>query len=171
MNASMAKARQERESECAGGCSAFTPRPELSRETRTIVVGSGKGGVGKSVVSVLIATAVAAQGRRVLLLDGDQNLANLHVLLGVPPKARIESMLSGKGDAPELVQWVSPNLWFLAGESGAESLYALEAVSRARLQHRLSELYHRFEVVVVDTGTGIENVVGQRPCARPRCFW
>jgi flagellar biosynthesis protein FlhG len=159
MNASTAKAQQEQERDCPGGYSAFAPRPEPARETPTIVVGSGKGGVGKSVVSVLIATAVAAQGGRVLLLDGDQNLANLHVLLGVRPKARIESMLSGKVEAPDLVQWVSPNLWLLAGESGAESLYALEAVNRARLQHRLSEVYHRFDVVVVDTGAGIENVV------------
>jgi flagellar biosynthesis protein FlhG len=124
-----------------------------------VVVGSGKGGVGKSVVSVLIAAALAAQGRRVLLLDGDQNLANLHVLLGVRPNARIELMLCGKIGAPELVQLVAPNLWLLPGESGAESLYGLEAVNRARLQHRLSEVYHQFEVVVVDAGTGIENVV------------
>src|SRR5439155_5296734 len=128
--------------DCRGGCSGFAPREEPAQETPTIVVGSGKGGVGKSVVSVLIATALAAHRRRVLLLDGDQNLANLHVLLGVRPKGRIESMLSGNVDAPELVQWVSPNLWLLAGESGAESLYALEAVNRARLQHALSEVYH-----------------------------
>jgi flagellar biosynthesis protein FlhG len=158
MNPSTVKAPQEQRSDYPGGCSTFAPRIEPARETPTIVVGSGKGGVGKSVVSVLIATAVAAQGRRVLLLDGDQNLANLHVLLGVRPKARMESMLSG-ADAPELVQWVSPNLWLLAGESGAESLYALESVNRARLQHRLSEVYRRFDVVVVDTGAGLENVV------------
>ena len=144
-----------------GGSSAIAPRLERRSaerqlaETPTIVVGSGKGGVGKSVVSVLIATALAAQGRCVLLLDGDQNLANLHVLLGVRSKARMESMLGGEIDPPGLVQSVAPNLWLLAGESGAESLYALEAVNRARLQHRLSELYHRFDVVVVDARTGI----------------
>lgn len=159
MNASMAKAPQAQETDCPAGCSTFASRREPAQETSTIVVGSGKGGVGKSVVSVLIATAVAAQGRRVLLLDGDQNLANLHVLLGVRPMARIESVLSGKADAPELVQWVWPNLWLLPGESGAESLYALESVNRARLQHRLSEVYRRFDVVVVDAGTGLENVV------------
>jgi flagellar biosynthesis protein FlhG len=159
MNASMAKAPESQETDCPAGCSTLASRRQPAQETPTIVVGSGKGGVGKSVVSVLIATAVAAQGRRVLLLDGDQNLANLHVLLGVRPMARMESVLSGKADAPELVQWVWPNLWLLPGESGAESLYALESVNRARLQHRLSEVYRRFDVVVVDAGTGLENVV------------
>jgi flagellar biosynthesis protein FlhG len=128
-------------------------------QTPTIVVGSGKGGVGKSVVSVLIATALAAQGRRVLLVDGDQNLANLHVLLGVRPGARMESMLSGEIEAPELVQAVAANLWLLPGESGTESLYALEALDRARLQRRLSDLYQQFDMVVVDAGAGIESVV------------
>jgi flagellar biosynthesis protein FlhG len=127
--------------------------------TPTIVVGSGKGGVGKSVVSVLLATALAARGRRVLLLDGDQNLANLHVLLGVRPGARVESLLRGEIAAPELVQPVAPNLWLLPGESGTESLYALEALDRARLQHRLSELYEQFDAVIVDAGAGLESVV------------
>src|SRR5215210_719454 len=71
MNASTAKAQQVPGSPGSGDCSGVEPRSEVARETRTIVVGSGKGGVGKSVVSVLLATAVAARGRRVLLLDGD----------------------------------------------------------------------------------------------------
>ena len=159
MNPVTAKAQQEQGGPVAGSRIAFAPRPMPAQQTPTIVVGSGKGGVGKSVVSVLIATALADQGRRVLLIDGDQNLANLHVLLGVRPNARIESMLCGKIGASELVQLVAPNLWLLPGESGAESLYALEALDRARLQHQLSELYQRFEVVVVDAGTAIESVV------------
>jgi flagellar biosynthesis protein FlhG len=115
--------------------------------------------VGKSVVSVLIATALAAQGRRVLLLDGDQNLANLHVLLGVRPAARVEALVSGEIAPSDLLQGVAENLWLLPGASGAETIYALEARDRARLQHRLSELYGRFDAVIVDAGAGIESVV------------
>ena len=91
------------------------------RDDPTIVVGSGKGGVGKSVVSLLLATALAAEGRRVLLLDGAQNMGNLHVLLGVRPGARMDALLGGEVAAPELVQAVAPNLWLLAGESGERS--------------------------------------------------
>jgi flagellar biosynthesis protein FlhG len=127
--------------------------------TPTIVVGSGKGGVGKSVVSVLLATALAVQGRRVLLLDGDQNLANLHVLLGVRPGVRAELLLQGELTAPDLVQQIGPNLWLLAGESGAEGLYGLAMHDRARIQRRLSDVYQRFDVVIVDAGAGLESVV------------
>jgi flagellar biosynthesis protein FlhG len=128
-------------------------------ETSRIVVGSGKGGVGKSVVSVLLAAAAAERGREVLLLDGEQNLANLHVLLGVGARGSIESVLGGRARAEDLVQPVAENLWLLASESGAEGLYALNALERARLHSRLIELCRRFEVVVVDAGAGIEGVV------------
>jgi flagellar biosynthesis protein FlhG len=124
-----------------------------------LVVGSGKGGVGKSVTSLLLATSLAAQGRRVLLFDADQNLGNLHVLLGVRPSARMEALLYEGLDPDELVRPVAPNLWLLPGDSGTESLYGLEAVDRARLHHRLSALYDGYDVVVIDAGAGIESVV------------
>jgi flagellar biosynthesis protein FlhG len=120
---------------------------EITGDTCRIVVGSGKGGVGKSLVSVMLAAAAAARGRQVLLLDGEQNLANLHVLLG------------GRVQADDLVQPVTDNLWLLPSESGAEGLYALDARERARLHCRLIELCGQYEVVVVDAGAGIEGVV------------
>jgi flagellar biosynthesis protein FlhG len=132
---------------------------EITGDSTRIVVGSGKGGVGKSVVSVMLAAAAAERGREVLLLDGEQNLANLHVLLGVGPRGSIESVLTGRARAEELVQPVSENLWLLPSESGAEGLYALGALERARLHSRLVEICRRYEVVVVDAGAGIEAVV------------
>jgi flagellar biosynthesis protein FlhG len=132
---------------------------QTTGETSRIVVGSGKGGVGKSVVSVLLAAVAAERGREVLLLDGEQNLANLHVLLGLGARGSIESVLGGRGRAEDLVQPVADNLWLLPSESGAEGLYALGALERARLHSRLVELCRRFEMVVVDAGAGIEGVV------------
>lgn len=132
---------------------------QIAGDTTRIVVGSGKGGVGKSLVSVMLAAAAAGRGREVLLLDGEQNLANLHVLLGVGARGSIESVLNGRARAEELVQPVAENLWLLPSESGAEALYALGALERARLHSRLVELCRRYEVVVVDAGAGIEGVV------------
>src|SRR5688572_5197769 len=132
---------------------------QIAGDISRIVVGSGKGGVGKSVVSVMLAAAAAERGREVLLLDGEQNLANLHVLLGVGARGSIESVLGGRARAEDLVQAVGDNLWLLPSESGAEGLYALDALARARLHCRLVELCRRYEVVVVDAGAGIEGVV------------
>jgi flagellar biosynthesis protein FlhG len=134
-------------------------RSEVAGDKCRIVVGSGKGGVGKSLVSVMLAATAAGRGRETLLLDGEQNLANLHVLLGIGARGSIESVLGGRPQAEELVQRVAENLWLLPSESGAEGLYALDALARARLHSRLVELSRRYQVVVVDAGAGIEGVV------------
>ena len=124
-----------------------------------IVVGSGKGGVGKSVVSVMMARALAAQGRKVLLVDGDQNLGSLHVLLGVLPAVGLEQLAIDQATPAELLVQVSEGLWLLPGASGAEGIYSLAALDRARLHHRLCSLYDDFDVIVIDAGPGLESVV------------
>lgn len=135
-------------------------RPQLeTRSAEVFIVGSGKGGVGKSVLSVLFATALARNGRRVLLVDGCQNQGNLHILLGVRPAGRLEDLLTGEAGVEQLPVPVGPGLWLLPSDSGAESLYALSRVDQARLHHQLSALYDGFETVVVDGGPGIDNVV------------
>lgn len=125
----------------------------------TLVVGSGKGGVGKSVVSVLLAERLTRDGRRVLLVDGDQNMGNLHVLLGLNRAARLEQVLTEAAAPRDLLTPVTDRLWLLPADSGAETLYSLGSVDRARLHHRLSALYDDFDVVVVDAGPGLESVV------------
>jgi flagellar biosynthesis protein FlhG len=124
-----------------------------------IVVGSGKGGVGKSILSVLLAGELTRRGQRALLLDGSQNLGNLHVMLGVHPRARLEGVLTGEIEPGALVHPVTDRLSLIPGDSGTETLYALGAVDRARLHHRLCGLYDDFDAVVVDAGPGIESVV------------
>ncbi len=131
----------------------------IAGDSCRIVVGSGKGGVGKSVVSVMLAAAAAERGRDVLLFDGAQNLANLHVLLGIGPRDSIESVLHGRVRVEGLVQPVAEHLWLLPAESGAEGLYALDALERARLHCRLAGLFRLYQVVIVDAGGGIEPVV------------
>lgn len=134
-------------------------RSDGSDAPPAIVVGSGKGGVGKSVVSVMMAKALAAQGRKVLLVDGDQNLGSLHVLLGVLPAAGLEQLARDEVSPADLLIHVGEGLWLLPGASGAEGLYSLGALDRARLHHRLCSLYDGFDLIVIDAGPGLESVV------------
>jgi flagellar biosynthesis protein FlhG len=130
-----------------------------SGERDAIVFGSGKGGVGKSVLSVAVAREFARAGKRTLLLDGAQNQGNLHILLGVRPAAPLTALLAGDVTAADLLVPVAPGLSLLPADSGAETLYGLGAIDRARLHHRLSGLYDRFDAVIVDGGPGLESVV------------
>ena len=49
----------------------------------SIVITSGKGGVGKTTTTANIGTALAAQGKKVVVVDGDTGLRNLDVLMGL----------------------------------------------------------------------------------------
>ena len=126
---------------------------------RVHVIGSGKGGVGKSTIAVLLAAALARAGRRVLLLDACQNLGNLHILLGVKPARDLGSVLTGEADPADLLVPVSENLVLLPVNSGEEAVYTLTATDRARLHLRLTNLYEAFDEVVVDAGPGIEATI------------
>lgn len=127
--------------------------------TPALVMGSGKGGVGKSVLTLLAAGKLARAGHRVLLMDGTQNLGNLHVLLGIRPQYRLEDLLEEGGRASDLLHPVADQVWLLPSDSGAQSLYSLSPADRARLHHRLSGLYDDFDVVLIDAGSGLESAV------------
>ncbi|MFI5010669.1 MAG: AAA family ATPase [Solirubrobacterales bacterium] len=123
------------------------------------MIGSGKGGVGKSVLAVSLAAAFARSGRRTLLLDGAQNQGNLHILLGIRPAAPLSSVFAGEARPEDLLVPVMQRLSLLPADSGDEVLYALGAIDRARLHRRLSSLYDGFDMIVIDGGSGIDSVV------------
>ncbi len=132
---------------------------ELPEGTSACVVGSGKGGVGKSLLAGLLAAALARRGQRTLLVDGAQNQGNQHVLFGVRPVAPLESLILGERTARELVVPVAPDLDLMPADSGAEMLYGLGPIDRARLHQRVSGLWDDYDQVVVDGGPGLESVV------------
>ena len=139
--------------------SASAASPAGPAALDAFVIGSGKGGVGKSALAVLLAAELARRDRRVLLLDGAHNQGNLHVLLGVRPAGRLDALVAGEIGVADLVVPIAERLWLLPGDSGAESLHGMAPVDRARLQRRLSAVYDDYDAVVVDAGPGIESVL------------
>lgn len=127
------------------------------------VVASGKGGTGKSLLAIGLAAALARAGRRTLLVDGASNLGNLHILLGVRPRAPLRDVMVEGASPRDLLVPVAERLDLLPADSGAESLYALSELDRARLHDRLTLLYPDYEACVVDAGSGVEAAV--RACA------
>jgi flagellar biosynthesis protein FlhG len=124
-----------------------------------VLVGSGKGGVGKSLLSILLAAEAASAGRRVLLFDADLNLGTLHVLLGLRPAARVDALLDSPLEPDDLVCRVSRNLWLLPGTCGVERLHDLSALEHARLELRLSAVFSNYDLVIVDSGSGLDGAV------------
>lgn len=125
----------------------------------TFVLGSGKGGVGKSLLTALLASAYARRGHRTLVVDGAQNQGNQHILFGVRPTHSLESLVRGETTPSDLLVPLAEGLDLVPADSGAEALYGLTSVDRARLHQRVCGLFGEYDAVFIDGGPGLESVV------------
>ena len=107
---------------------------------KAISITSGKGGVGKTNVSVNLALALAELGQRVLLLDADMSLANADVLLGVQAQHSLLELIEGRAGLEDVLVPVAENLDLLPSSSGILKLERLSHDERARLAEQLDTL-------------------------------
>ncbi len=123
-------------------------------------VASGKGGVGKTLISAWMALRAAATGRKTLLIDADMGLANAEVVLGVQPKATVHDWYCGRAEVRELITPVRAGLDLVSGGSGFAELASMQDRTRAELIRVLRDLAAPYDTVVLDTAAGIgENVL------------
>ena len=138
-------------------------RPPIDRKpaARVIAIASGKGGVGKTWLSITLAQGLAARGKAVLLVDGDLGLANVDIQLGLTPRQDLSAVLSGRRSLEEvIVRHVPAELPatafdILPGRSGAASLASLELGLLDRLLQSIRGL-DGYDVVLLDLGAGID---------------
>ena len=125
-----------------------------------IAVASGKGGVGKTWLSITLAQALARAGQRALLFDGDLGLANVDIQLGLQPERDLGAALDG-GLALRDAALEVPAAGFrvIAGRSGSGSLASLSAPGLTALAQQLLALAPSYDRVVLDLGAGVDATV------------
>ncbi len=128
--------------------------------TRVIAVTSGKGGVGKTNLTVNLGLALARTSKRVFLLDADLGLANIDVLLGLTPTHTLYDVLYGGKRLEDIVVSGPFEVQIIPGGAGIQELANLDSAERARLINMLSYL-RTADFLLIDTGAGISrNVLG-----------
>jgi flagellar biosynthesis protein FlhG len=129
------------------------------RPVRRIAVTSGKGGVGKSNVSLNLGICFQKMGRRALLVDADLNLANIDILLGITPKYTLADAVLGDRFLKDILVEGPEGLRILPAGSGVIELLGLDSVVQDRLEHGMAELEAGQDLVILDTGAGISEGV------------
>jgi flagellar biosynthesis protein FlhG len=134
-------------------------RMKQPRPVRVIAVSSGKGGVGKTNVSVNLSVALAEAGRRVMLMDADLGLANVDVLLGLHPQTNLAHVIAGERTLEEVIIEGPSGVLVVPAASGVKRLAELSTVEHAGLIRAFSELNHDINTLIVDTAAGINESV------------
>ena len=130
----------------------------------TIAVASGKGGVGKTNITMNLAAVLASMGYRVTVLDADLGTANADVLCGLTPSARLDHVLTPGGMAcgdgahrslRDILLDAPGGFRLLPGSAGISRMADLSAAERRRLFDELAEIDHDTDVLLIDTAAGV----------------
>jgi len=134
---------------------------------RVIAVTSGKGGVGKSNVSINLAIQFVKMGKRVIILDADFGLANIEVMFGVIPRYNLSDIMFKGKEMKEIITKGPLDIGFISGGSGIAKLVNLDREQIKRLVNKMSELETMCDIIIIDTGAGISDSVMEFLVASP----
>lgn len=124
---------------------------------RSIAVVSGKGGVGKSNFSTNFATLLAKEGKRVVILDMDIGMGNVHILLGKTVQNSLKDYLEGEMTIDEIMYEGPYNLQYISGGSGMATLMQWSEEMFDKLIEAFEHLQTKFDYILFDMGAGATN--------------
>ena len=132
---------------------------ENEKKSRIITVTSGKGGVGKTSVSINLAIQFRLQGKSVIIFDADFGLANIEVMIGAIPKYNLSDLIYRGKDLNDIIMKGPMDFGFISGGSGISGLGDLTKDQLTYLVYKIKELESMADIIIIDTGAGISSAV------------
>ena len=126
---------------------------------RVMTVTSGKGGVGKSNVSINLAIQFRKMGKKVIILDADFGLANIEIMFGAVPKHNLCDLIYQGKSIKDIITWGPMEIGFISGGSGIAGMSNLSKDYLDYIIQNLAELDSIADMIIVDTGAGISDAV------------
>lgn len=131
----------------------------MSNFPLVVSVTSGKGGVGKTNLSVNLAVCLSALGKRVVLMDADLGLANVDVLLGLTPQKNLFHLFHEGAEIKDILCPTPFGFSILPASSGMSEMLALNTGQKLELLEAVDALEDQVDYLLVDTGAGINDNV------------
>jgi flagellar biosynthesis protein FlhG len=128
------------------------------KKTRIITITSGKGGVGKTNVSVNMALAYARLGKKVVVMDADLGLANVNVMLNMIPKFNLYHVIRKQKTMREIMVDTEYGISIVAGASGFSKIANLNEQERQEFIDELETLSNA-DIIIIDTSAGVSDNV------------
>lgn len=129
------------------------------KPVRVIAIASGKGGVGKTNLSVNLGISFCKLGQKVALLDADMGLANVDILLGLHPNYNLTHVLSGEKSIDDIVVEGPSGLKVIPASSGVQHMAEMGTMEQAGIINAFSEFQEDIDLLLVDTAAGIHGGV------------
>ena len=126
---------------------------------KVVAVTAGKGGVGKSNISVNLAVCLASQGKKVLLLDADLGLANVDIMLGLQSKYNLSHVTQGVCQLKDIILNGPGGIKVVPASSGTEYMTQLTSIELAGIINAFNELRDELDYMIIDTAAGISDTV------------
>jgi flagellar biosynthesis protein FlhG len=130
-----------------------------SKPVKVIAVTAGKGGVGKSNISVNLAVALAQQNKNVMLMDADLGLANIDIMLGLHTKYNLSHVIQGFCNLSDIILQGPNGIRVIPAASGTEFMTQLSSAEHAGIIDSFNELTDDLDYMIIDTAAGISDTV------------
>lgn len=130
---------------------------QYRQPAKTIAVVSGKGGVGKSNITINTALSLALKGKKVLIFDFDIGMGNINVLIGTDTKNTISDYIEKSIPFNEIVYTGPHQISYISAGNGFSEVLELDNTSINRLLIELEELQYKFDFILFDMGAGANN--------------
>ncbi len=131
----------------------------VNHKVRCIAITGGKGGVGKTNISINLATSLSKLNKRVMLLDADFGLANVDVVLGLSPEKNLVHVLDNQCELKDILLDGPENIKIVPASSGVKRMANLNSLEQSGLISAFSELSDDLDVMIIDTAAGISDSV------------
>lgn len=132
----------------------------IRNNARVIAVTSGKGGVGKTSLTVNMASSFIKKGKRVLVIDADLGLSNVEILLGITPSYTLRDLIKNNREVNDIIINGPYKIDFISGGNGFLDLAELSEIEIDELSTKFKKLDDIYDIIIIDTGAGIsKNVI------------